>query len=216
MVRGVYLSRICLNLFECKSLIDHHLSLVGSLCIEALKLYIKVGEKDLETGGGALHQKEKPPTGEKINDAQKAANALAEKDGPVKDSIERKKQPKKSTPPPPPLASEPETATIVTGSASAALKRPSEEIVDSRKKAKESSPKLKKPKKAYVGDRVAKRFDDEVYFGTVNEFWYDSDDELELWRIVYDDDDTEDLPEDEFLEVLALYEKKKAGDPKQK
>lgn len=174
--------------------------------VEALELYIKEGESDPETGAA---------TPEKVTDAKKAVASLAEKDDLVKESIEKKKVAKKSTPPPPSLATEPETATLSVSSAS---KRPSgEESADSRKKAKKSPPKLTKPKKEYVGDRVAKFFDDDdPFFGTIEECWYDSEDDMDLWRIVYDDEDTEDLQEEELLEVLALYEKEKAGDPKKK
>lgn len=161
---------------------------------------MNVGEKDRYAGA---------PRAEKINGAKEAANTLAEKDKLVKKSIEEKEKKKKSTPPAPSLAPESETTL--------SSKRPTAEASGgSRKKAKKYPSGLTKPEKEYAGDRVAKYFGDDVYFGTVGEFWYDSEDEESLWRIDYDDGDKEDLAKDEFVEALKLYQKQKGKDPKRK
>jgi len=168
---------------------------------------MKVGEKDRDAGQSS--KEGDPPRGEKITGAQKAATTLAEKDEVVKKSIEEKEQAKKSTPPPPSMTSEPELAA-------SSAKRPAEETPGARKKTKKSTSKPTKQGKDYEGDRVAKDFDGEIYFGIVGDVWRDSDEEVDLWRITYDDNDAEDMDKKELLKALKLYEKEKAKDPKLK
>lgn len=133
----------------------------------------------------------------------------------MKKSIEvRSQPPKKATPTPPPPPS------LASENESASAKRASDEKeTGQRKKAKKSPTpppprKLTKPEKEYDGDRIAKLFDEDVYFGTVGEYWYDSEEtKVYLWRIKYDDGDEEDVEKNEFLGMLELYEKNKADDP---
>lgn len=190
--------------------------------VEALELYIKLGEKDRDAGESS--RESQLPRSEKISGAQEAANALAKKDDKVKESIE-KKQPKKPTPPPPAAAQasgEPESAPKRPAPAETSVseEKPTGRMETSgpapRKKVKKSPPTLTKPEFQYEGDRVAKYFAGEVYFGTVGEYWFDNESKDYFWRITYDDGDAEDVKEGEFLELLELYEKEKANDPSQK
>lgn len=69
---------------------------------------------------------------------------------------------------------------------------------------------LKNPK-AYVGRRVAKFFDgDGLFFGTINKLKpirsSDADEQLLLWKVVYDDEDKEEYDIDDMVEYLKLYE----------
>jgi pantothenate kinase type III len=69
--------------------------------------------------------------------------------------------------------------------------------------------------KDYLNDRVAKVFDDrKTYFGTIKE--YSSDADGNLWRIFYDDGDTEDYDEHDIKASIILYEQKKKNDPEHK
>lgn len=169
---------------------------------EALKLYMNVGEKDRSSKEGS-----EAPKGEKINGAKEAANVLAEKDKLVKKSIEEKekKEKQKSTPSAPPLAPESETTS--------SSKRPATETSGGPRKKAKIPTGLAKPETEYEGDRVAKYFDKDLYFGTVGEHWYDSDDEENLWRINYDDGDQEDLAKVDFIKALKLYEREMRNDP---
>jgi hypothetical protein len=78
-----------------------------------------------------------------------------------------------------------------------------------KKKAKKG---LLKAKEEYKGDRIAKKFDKDVYFGTIKGFWVDDEDGKAYWDVTYDDDDMEDFSEDELVEALNLYSKHKAKD----
>ena len=80
------------------------------------------------------------------------------------------------------------------------------------KKPKRSPPGLKKADEDYVGDRVAKDFDGEIYFGTVQEVWHDKGEKL--WQIKYDDSDEEDVDKKDFIGLVSLYEKEKHLDDK--
>ena len=68
---------------------------------------------------------------------------------------------------------------------------------------------------AYVGRRLAKIFDDGLlYFGTIME-WKppeEGEDDYDLWRVVYDDNDREDMDERELDLCLQMYELRKMED----
>ena len=66
----------------------------------------------------------------------------------------------------------------------------------------------------FVGRRVAKYFFDEglngeltKFFGTITRYDTFSNDDLECWRIEYDDGDSEDMERKELLHAIALEEK---------
>lgn len=61
-----------------------------------------------------------------------------------------------------------------------------------------------------VGVRVAKIFDGEVYFGTVQRY----DNANNYWCVVYDDGDKEDYEKEDLLGALVLYQKRAGDDPK--
>jgi len=66
--------------------------------------------------------------------------------------------------------------------------------------------------RSIIGKRVAKQFDDGLYFGSIEEYLpagtVDKFDN-EFWSIEYDDDDQEDAPKEDILEMLKLYERHK-------
>ena len=53
--------------------------------------------------------------------------------------------------------------------------------------------------------RIAKLFEQGLYFGTVN--YYDN--RRKLWRIDYDDNDSEDFDRQEIVKALQLYDREK-------
>ena len=73
-----------------------------------------------------------------------------------------------------------------------------------RRSIRHSKPTSKtKPKpnstSRYIHHRVAKKFDSEIYFGTIMEF------DGKYWKVEYDDGDREDLNEDEVLEGISRW-----------
>jgi len=70
-------------------------------------------------------------------------------------------------------------------------------------------------KKSFAGRRVAKHFDGVLYFGTI-EYWSPAsmnEDNVDLWRVRYDDDDQEDYEKEDLDRYLSLYERNKKDDP---
>lgn len=70
--------------------------------------------------------------------------------------------------------------------------------------------------RSFIGMRIAKFFDDPKvpYFGTLTEFSpaRENDSSLDLWRVNYDDGDSEDFEDIERKKFLKLYEKHKDMD----
>jgi len=71
----------------------------------------------------------------------------------------------------------------------------------------------------YINLRVAKRFDDDIYFGTIVKYIPPGEDgeddaEEEYWHIKYDDDDAEDLELEELEAGLELYKRYKKKEEK--
>ena len=48
-----------------------------------------------------------------------------------------------------------------------------------------------------------------LYFGTVTKY----NDKKKLWRIIYDDNDSEDFDKPEIVTALQLYDREKKKDP---
>jgi hypothetical protein len=172
---------------------------------EALELYIKVGEKG--------HDTQKPPGGQKIDLAVAAANTLATTNDLVTAAIE-----KNTRKDPPHLSAEAAKsaeppAQAAPAQAAASLKQSPAPEEPVKKKAKKG---LTKSMEEYKGDRIAKKFDKDVYFGTIIDCWVDDEDGKPFWDVRYDDDDTEDFSEDELVKALNLYNKHKAKDAKAK
>ena len=72
---------------------------------------------------------------------------------------------------------------------------------------------------AFVGSRVAKFFDgDGLFFGTIKKYkphpLEDGDENVNLWKVVYDDNDKEECDIDDMVEYLKLYENNADKDPK--
>ena len=59
------------------------------------------------------------------------------------------------------------------------------------------------PEAPHVGDRIAKIFNNTIFFGTIEEFWVH--DMSPLWHICYDDGDEEDLTPSALSNALRLY-----------
>ena len=66
--------------------------------------------------------------------------------------------------------------------------------------------------KKYVKARVAKRFDGDVYFGSVTQY----NEKTQFWHVVYDDDDEEDYDPNDLEEAGILYRKERKGDDPKK
>lgn len=66
--------------------------------------------------------------------------------------------------------------------------------------------------KKYIGARVAKRFDGDVYFGSITQY----NEKTQFWHIVYDDDDEEDYDPNDLEEAGILYRKERKGDDPKK
>jgi hypothetical protein len=199
-----------------------------------MELYIQVGEKDSYTGESSREsQPRQPPIGAKISGAQNAASKLATKDKAVEEYIQGKKraqQSKTSTRAPEPTA---KAAAVTQAAKDDTVKKPAvepkkrgrppknktpasgaEPPKQVAKKPKNAPPGLKKADEEYVGDRVAKDFDNKLFFGTVKEVWYDKKSRENLWLIKYDDSDEEDVYRDDLVELLNYYEKEKHNDDK--
>jgi len=81
------------------------------------------------------------------------------------------------------------------------------------KKKGKNSKKSTTPKKAVSysdpddlkGKRVAKMFDDDTFFGTIN--GHEIEDGVIYWQISYDDGDAEDMEEKDLVKGFAMYEK---------
>lgn len=89
-----------------------------------------------------------------------------------------------------------------------------------RKKSESSKtkiPNLKSNPKKLIGNRVAKFFGKEVFFGTIESLVSvednpdDNPDEV-WWHIHYDDDDSEDMDQNQVRIALSLYQKKSDQD----
>lgn len=191
---------------------------------DALELYVKVGEKSQNFLPSI-------PTGDKVDGAKMALKTLEEKKESVKKRIMDKKMAKKA--PPPPLAAKVPSSPIATeaGVANAASGAKKHEVTASNKRSSPSDgrneptrkkvnsvgvDKLTKPDEDYIGDRVAKYFLKELYFGEVTEYWRDDDFGSRYWHILFDDGDNEDQDELDLIESLDLYAKLKSKDSRAK
>lgn len=121
-------------------------------------------------------------------------------------------------PPPPPLLSPSPTLTptshpIVNDN----IVKSTTKKTTKRQAAEEADPETPH-KRSYIGRRVAKYFGKELYFGTIAS-WDPAaivDDKLDLWRVEYDDGDSEDFELFEVEEGQKLYQQEKKRDPKLK
>jgi hypothetical protein len=77
---------------------------------------------------------------------------------------------------------------------------------------KSSSSSLSEDKKSYVNRRIAKLFDNQVYFGTIDRFVNDDSNNNPYWHVQYDDGDDEEFYESDLGQVLELYETEKESD----
>lgn len=98
------------------------------------------------------------------------------------------------------------------------LKRPSMPLEKAAKKAKTVTPDyIREHPLEFLEKRMAKYFDDDLYFGKVKSFFDVNDtdsDEEELWNIEYDDGDLEDMDAGTLWQALELYHAHASEDPK--
>ena len=66
----------------------------------------------------------------------------------------------------------------------------------------------------YINKRVAKWFDDDLYFGIVESISNQGEGGEVWWHILYDDDDQEDFDARQLRKGLKEYEENKSSDPK--
>ena len=69
--------------------------------------------------------------------------------------------------------------------------------------------------RSLIGKRIAKEFDEGVFFGLIEDYLPAGsvdDADVEMWSIKYDDEDEEDLPKEDIMEMLSLYAKEKHND----
>lgn len=94
-----------------------------------------------------------------------------------------------------------------------------EEKTKAKKRPRPNPKKEKDDPKKYIGQRLAKFFDNPtpknpdkqiIYFGTIDKFTTDN----LLWHITYDDDDEEEFDFNEIRDAILLYAKNKEYDEK--
>lgn len=66
---------------------------------------------------------------------------------------------------------------------------------------------------SFIGQRAAKAFGKDIFYGKIDKFTAESDGEEEFWHITYDDGDDEEYDAEDLKVALTLYEKVKAKDP---
>lgn len=82
-----------------------------------------------------------------------------------------------------------------------------------KKRAQNDAPNFVDPSEAkkYIGTRIAKLFDGEVYFGSITQY----NENTQFWHVVYDDNDKEDYDPRDLEEAGKLYrQERKRDDPK--
>lgn len=73
---------------------------------------------------------------------------------------------------------------------------------------------IEKDGKGVINKRVAKEFEDGVYYGTITAHYpKDTDNEVALWEASYDDGDAEDYDIDELMRALFSYNETRLFDP---
>jgi len=90
-------------------------------------------------------------------------------------------------------------------------KRSSDFTTSPPKKKQKIKPKPQPEQKSpqeYMGMRIAKWFDKDLFFGTITSF----DPDEKLWKVIYDDNDEEEFDETELKVGLMLHRKKKHVD----
>jgi len=116
-------------------------------------------------------------------------------------------------------------ASTETAALAAAAKLPSASAADTAVTASnQSAPAFAPPARdvanpndheLLAGKRVAKEFDEGIFFGNIKEYLPKGsveDIDFEMWSVRYDDGDEEDLREAEIRAMLQLYEKEKTND----
>jgi hypothetical protein len=163
-------------------------------------MYVECGEKS-QTADEFL----KLRIANKLKDAGEAAAALEAKSATVKKRLKARKPPPAPVPPPP----------------APPVKDAAGQLPRSKKRKTVEPPAAPPPPvrppgapdpNSYVGRRLAKHFEVDgvkgakellLFFGKVTAYFASDS----WFRVVYDDNDTEDLFEEELLEFFALYDK---------
>jgi hypothetical protein len=153
--------------------------------LEGLLLYKKVGEEYKE-----------PAAAEKLKEKAEAAEASAK-------VLETKSAEVKK------LCSVPPSERKKSGQQRNA--QPTK-VAPPEKKAKVKTPSKKQSPFSYIGQRVAKFFGDDVFFGTIKKYIEPGAGEFDLWHIVYDDDDQEDFDSKDLRKALNLYKQRRSED----
>lgn len=89
-------------------------------------------------------------------------------------------------------------------------------VSDKEPKAGEKRARASPQQSDFIGRRVAKYFDEVLFFGTVDYIHKDEEDDSQLWHVHYDDGDEEDFDYDQLKEALLLHEEMQAKDDKKR
>jgi hypothetical protein len=151
-------------------------------------MYREVGEDVNEEA-----ETNKKDWGKKMEQAEDAAKILVENSSVVKTYSEmpaaERKQNKKRNAPPTKIAPPPSKVQKVKGA------------------------RKKEDPLVYIGLRVAKYFGSEVFFGTIKNFISPTmKNDVDLWHVVYDDDDQEDFDHKDLRKAIALYKSNQQDD----
>jgi hypothetical protein len=166
--------------------------------LDALKRYSEVGEKSPATN-------EQDWVVEKKSKAEKSVESLLVKSDKLKKTVEEEEKELNA-------AKERGDASETPKSKKRGRKSVGSPNTKRSKKAPESDEVYKKRLELYVGRRVAKYFDTDIYYGLIDEVSNCSR-IAPYWHVQYDDDDQEELEEPEIKEYLKLYDDHKLGDP---
>jgi hypothetical protein len=165
--------------------------------IDALKRYTEVGEKSPATN-------EQDWVVEKKSKAEKSVESLLVKSEKLKKTVEEAEKERIA-------AKERGDVSETPKSKKRGRKSVGSPNTKRSKKIPETDEAYEKKLQLYVGMRVAKYFDTDIYYGLIDVVSNKSR-IAPYWHVQYDDDDQEELEEPEIKEYLKLYEEHKAGD----
>ncbi|KAL3905419.1 MAG: hypothetical protein SGILL_009685, partial [Bacillariaceae sp.] len=157
---------------------------------DAIRLYLEVGEDGPEINTQAWVEKKKTAT-------QVVAAKLVETNGIAKARQQELDQA---------AAAGKSVADAMSGAVPAKKKRAREDKDDPATKTKEVANSIQsRDPREFLGRRVAKFFDDDLFFGYVDFEKKDEEDGEQLWHVTYDDDDQEDYDHKDLKNGMLLY-----------
>jgi hypothetical protein len=196
--------RISLQKSRQKAMLCYAFSLSHiTLCSDSIRLYLEIGEV-----GSDVNTREWVAT--KTNDAANVGKILVETNDNVRQRKAELDQAKAEEGSVASLLAKPEkTFETIMATASKEEKKKT----DGKRGRKVEIPSHWDPKD-FLGRRIAKYFERDLYFGTVDHITNEEDaGEEEWWHILYDDGDEEDLDYLQLKEALILYEEHYKEDP---